>query len=110
MTLIIGVLLMRCSDKNVEKITIASEKTIGYGVAPMECYLVKVGDDKDWSLFYSPIEGFNYENGYEYVIKVKKEKIDNPPADGSSIKYTLVKVISKKKLMSKGLPNSYNSI
>ena len=53
---------------------------------------------------YSPIEGFEYEEGYEYVIEVKTENIDNPPIDGSSIKYILTKIISKTKKNSTGLP------
>jgi hypothetical protein len=44
------------------------------------------------------IEGFNYEWGYVYELSVKKTQIKNPPADGSSVKYTLVKEISKTKV------------
>ncbi len=67
------------------------------GVAPMKCLQVKENSSENWTNFYSNIEGFTYEPGYEYVLKVKIEKIANPPADGSSIKYTLVKEISKTK-------------
>ncbi len=67
------------------------------GVAPMKCLQVKENASASWTNFYSNIEGFTYEPGYEYVLKVKTEKIANPPADGSSIKYTLVKQVSKTK-------------
>lgn len=67
------------------------------GVAPMKCLQVKENASGNWTNFYSNIEGFTYEPGYEYVLKVKTEKIENPPADGSSIKYTLVKQVSKTK-------------
>ncbi|MGL6129731.1 DUF4377 domain-containing protein [Chryseobacterium artocarpi] len=67
------------------------------GVAPMKCLQVKEKASEDWTNFYTNIEGFTYEPGYEYVLKVKTEKIANPPADGSSIKYTLVKQVSKTK-------------
>lgn len=67
------------------------------GVAPMKCLKVKENASDSWTNFYTNIEGFTYEPGYEYVLKVKTEKIENPPADGSSIKYTLVKQISKTK-------------
>ena len=70
----------------------------------MSCMRVKEGADSAWSLFYSQIEGFDYEEGYEYVLQVEKEKIENPPADGSSIRYKLVKVVSKKKTESENLP------
>lgn len=67
------------------------------GVAPMKCLQVKEKASENWTNFYTNIEGFVYEPGYEYVLKVKTEKIANPPADGSSIKYTLVKQVSKTK-------------
>ncbi|WP_082376990.1 DUF4377 domain-containing protein [Chryseobacterium indologenes] len=67
------------------------------GVAPMKCLQVKEKASENWTNFYTNIEGFTYEPGYEYVLKVKTEKIANPPADGSSIKYTLVKQVSKTK-------------
>ncbi|MCQ9638270.1 DUF4377 domain-containing protein [Chryseobacterium sp. WG14] len=67
------------------------------GVAPMKCLQVKEKTSESWTNFYSNIEGFTYEPGYEYVLKVKTEKIANPPADGSSVKYTLVKQVSKTK-------------
>lgn len=67
------------------------------GVAPMKCLQVKEKASENWTNFYTNIEGFTYEPGYEYVLKVKTEKIANPPADGSSIKYTLIKQVSKTK-------------
>lgn len=87
------------------KMTIASEKQVAMGVAPMEVFLVKEGDATEWSFFYSTIEGFNYEPGYEYVIEVKKEEAEEPvPADASSIKYTFMKEISKTQKQSIDLP------
>ncbi|QQY34713.1 DUF4377 domain-containing protein [Chryseobacterium gleum] len=63
----------------------------------MKCLQVKENDSENWTNFYSSIEGFTYEPGYEYVLKVKTEKIENPPADASSIRYTLVEQVSKTK-------------
>lgn len=84
------------TTKDTVKMTVASEKRMAMGVAPMEVLQVKEGDSENWSLFYSNIEGFDYEPGYEYVLDVKKENRTDPvPADASSIKYTLVKEISK---------------
>ncbi|MDR2238290.1 MAG: DUF4377 domain-containing protein [Chryseobacterium sp.] len=67
------------------------------GVAPMKCLQIKEKTSENWSNFYSNIEGFTYEPGYEYVLKVKTEKIENPPADAPSEKYILVKQVSKTK-------------
>lgn len=56
-------------------------------------------DDPQWENFYAPIEGFEFEEGYLQKIEVKEEKLDasEVPADASSIKYTLVKVLDKQK-------------
>jgi hypothetical protein len=65
------------------------------GVGPQKCYQVKTQPGDEYQLFYSPIQGFEYEPGYEYQITVKVETVDNPPADASAHSYTLVEVISK---------------
>jgi len=65
------------------------------GEGPQMCLLVKENPDDEYTYFYDRIEGFDFEEGYEYVIKVKEESVDNPPAGGSSIKWTLVEVVSK---------------
>lgn len=81
-----------------EKTFIVGPQTVDCtGVAPMKCLQVKETQSGAWTNFYSNIDGFTYEPGYEYVLKVKTEKIENPPMDGSSIKYTLVKEVSKTK-------------
>nr|WP_291063080.1 MULTISPECIES: DUF4377 domain-containing protein [unclassified Empedobacter] len=35
-------------------------------------------------------------SGYEYQNIVSPSKVQNPPADASSLKYNLLKVVSKK--------------
>ncbi|QYS89005.1 DUF4377 domain-containing protein [Flavobacterium davisii] len=49
--------------------------------------------------FYNTIQGFKYEKGNEYELVIKEEKVENPPADGSNVKYTLIKEVSKKRLL-----------
>ncbi|MFV0521606.1 MAG: DUF4377 domain-containing protein [Mangrovibacterium sp.] len=70
------------------------------GVAPRKCLQVQKGEELNeqaWKSFSSKIDGFDYEPGYVYKLKVKEEKIpaEQVPADASSIKYTLVKVLKK---------------
>lgn len=68
----------------------------------MKCLQIQESETLDpegWQLFYDRIEGFDYQPGYIYKLFIKKEKL-NPatvPADGSSIKYTLVKMVEKYK-------------
>ncbi|AZA55234.1 DUF4377 domain-containing protein [Chryseobacterium sp. G0201] len=81
-----------------EKTFIVGPKTVDCtGVGPMKCLQVKENTSEKWTYFYDHIQGFTYEPGYEYVLKVKTEKIENPPMDASSIKYTLIKQVSKTK-------------
>jgi glyoxylase-like metal-dependent hydrolase (beta-lactamase superfamily II) len=65
------------------------------GVAPQQCMLVREDADSDWEYFYDQISGFKFEKGYEYKLKIKTTEIKNPPADASSLKYTLIKVLEK---------------
>ena len=41
------------------------------------------------------LEGFDYEWGYEYKVRLKETTLAHPPEDGSSIEYKLLEVISK---------------
>jgi heat shock protein HslJ len=68
------------------------------GVAPMECLQIKGVNDADWSNLYTNINGFKYTPGYRYKLRVKITQVKNPPADGSSVKYTLTKVLEKKRI------------
>ena len=43
------------------------------------------------------LDGFDFEWGYVYEVKLKETHLKNPPMDGSSIKYELIKVLSKTK-------------
>ncbi len=59
------------------------------------CLQTKVNLDDNWLNFFDVIQGFDYEWGYTYKIEVKVETVENPPADASSLKYTLLSVLEK---------------
>ena len=65
------------------------------GVAPQVCFQVKETPEGDYTLFYGDIQGFEFEPGYEYELLVEKTTIPNPPADASSLQYSLVEIVSK---------------
>lgn len=101
----IALLAVSCGNKaKTVKYTVASQKGDCMGVAPQKCLLVKKGDAAEWEFFYGSIEGFNHEDGYEYVLEVKEDINEDAPADMSLIKYTLVKEISKTAKTSENLP------
>lgn len=92
------------SGNDTEKITIASETRECAGVGRQQCLLVKTDGQNDWEYLYNSIEGFNYQPGYEYEIEIKKEQVENPAADQSSIRYIFVKEVSKTQKVSENLP------
>ena len=67
------------------------------GVGPMSCLQVRRDQSGPWSLFYSEIEGFEYEPGYLYEIKVREEARDaaDTPADASTMRYVLLSIEEK---------------
>lgn len=96
-TIIIGLLCFSCSTSSTKIIYIADSKVDCVGVAPMKCLQIKENKTSNWTYFYNAIEGFDYEEGYFYKIKVAVETIENPPADGSSLKYKLIEILDKSK-------------
>lgn len=69
------------------------------GEFPIECMLVKEQrEDKYRPLAFSGIQGFEYEKGYEYDLRVNKTTLENPPADGSIYKYQLVRIVEKRQV------------
>lgn len=65
------------------------------GEAPTRCLRIRLLPDTAWQLFYDPIEGFAFEEGYRWVIDVERRRVPNPPADGSGLAYRLKRVLSK---------------
>ncbi|MEM7132615.1 MAG: SdrD B-like domain-containing protein [Chloroflexota bacterium] len=79
---------------------VASYKSLCQGLVLMSCMLTREDPSENWGNFFGGIQGFNYEPGYEYELLVLKEPIPNPPADGSSIRWTLVEEVNKTLLLS----------
>ena len=65
------------------------------GMVPMRCMRVKMDDQENWSAHYENIEGFSFVPGFEYNLLVRITWIDKPPADGSSVRYTLLRELSR---------------
>ena len=86
--------------REVVEIRINHFKQTAMGIIPQLVMLVQEEDDiggENWSYFYDPIERFDFEPGYIYDLKAMKIEVENPPQDGSSIKYVMINLRSKTK-------------
>jgi len=68
------------------------------GVAPMDCLQVRSSPAEPWSLWYAGIEGFAYQPGYQYVLEVDEYRVAHPPADASSIRWVLKRVVERRQV------------
>ena len=62
---------------------------------PIDCMLVKEegGNGQCQNLMFGSSEGFTYEKGHAYELKVRKTILANPPADGSNCRYKLIEIL-----------------
>lgn len=90
------------SDEDI-MMTVASRKSSCYVVEKSSCYIVRIGNSPDWLTIADYINGFEYEPGFEYVIKVQEKRINNPPEDYRG-EYILKEIVSKEKKDSENLP------
>jgi hypothetical protein len=70
------------------------------GEGPRKCLQIRESENDDWTLLYTGIEGFQYEESYAYVLKVKADGSRGDKtgaADAPSKKLRLVEVLSKQK-------------
>jgi heat shock protein HslJ len=95
------------NEEQVEEITmyVGSEMVNCEGVARQACFQVKFEKDAEWELLYSGIDGFEFEPGFEYELRVNKFTVENPPADASAIRYELVEIISQSETESAEIEN-----
>jgi len=74
---------------------VAPAKVACTGMYPTQCLQVRESATAPWQYFYDSIEGFSWEPGYTYTLAVAIREIPNPPADGSSRAYRLLRVVAK---------------
>ncbi len=105
--------LASCSSNDDEKditkeiiMNVSAEPGVMYdlfdsmGEHPIECMQVMTEDEPgQWqNLYFSAVKGFTYERGHEYVLRVKRTILANPPQDASNRTYELVRILADKKV------------
>ena len=76
-------------------VQVAGQRAPCSGVAPMLCLQVRTQPGAAWEAHYGEIEGFDWQVGVEYVIRVREVAVQNPPADGSSLRWVLEEVLER---------------
>lgn len=98
--LLTPLMLGACDKENESRTeiwTVAPEKgvtgiTSGFGYVP--AYIVRKGANASWEIHSAPIEGFAFERGRQSTLRVRIDRIANPPADGHSERCTMEELLS----------------
>lgn len=90
--------LTQRQEKVTEKtLFVGPEREACIGVVLQSCYLIKENIEDEWELLYEEIEGFEYEEGWSYKLRVEQQALDESSADGSPSRLILIEVMSKVK-------------
>lgn len=84
---------------------VAAEKAPCVGEMQTMCLQVRAPGEEDWRNFYDPIEGFEHEAGVRYTLEVARREVENPPADGSSYAYRLLRILEERRPGQAGHPS-----
>jgi hypothetical protein len=103
-TLLLGfvsVLPLACSDPvgpellRVRTIQVAPALVPCAVGSAANCLEIRESDTDPWEILLDPIEGFAYEPGFLWVIRVNVFRIENPPMGGSDELYRFKDLVSK---------------
>jgi Domain of unknown function (DUF4377) len=100
-TLILITLLASCSRSEVRTFfvdsTLATEcpPAGNWGPKPDTCLKVRYNQSEDWFGFSNEIQGFDYEQGYNYELLVRIVTFSLPAPDAFSTTYQLARLVKK---------------
>lgn len=87
------VLMPACDETESVHLRIDHRADPCWGLEPTMC--LRILDSSDDDHRPDAIIGFTYEWGYVSELEVEVEHVDDPPEDGSSIRYHLVEIVSE---------------
>lgn len=83
------------TEPEVLTLFVGPERVECQGEALQLCLLVKESPEADWEFFSGEIEGFEFEPGFIWELRVRRHRVSNSPAGGSSFRWELVEILSK---------------
>ena len=107
-TLILSVLIIGCNremplldpstapdSEHTETLIIGPYTETCVGAFEQQCYLEFNEENQEWEFFYESIQGFDFEPGYIYRLKVSLHEREEGIQDVGRYAYHLVEVLSK---------------
>ena len=82
-------------DEHIETLIIGPYKVDCVGAFEQECYLEFNEERQRWEFFYEGIQGFEFEPGFIWTLKVRVVDIGTEIQDAGRYEYYLEEVISK---------------
>ena len=104
--LLLSVCVLSCTEGNndvdwtEEKVVEVSSEMVPINIfgdpGVVDGMRVRIQGESQWSAFpIHFIEGFEFEPGYSYTLKVEITHLANPPQDSYDVAYKLIELISK---------------
>jgi hypothetical protein len=76
---------------------VAAKRRACTGMIPMQCLVVRERvpgkAPEKWEPLFVEIAGFTHVAGQRFKLRVRKDRLENPPADAPHTTYTLLKVL-----------------
>ena len=100
------------TDYQEYEVTVASEKIPGVYMSCgnnilTDVYAVRYAGEDDWKMLAS-IEGFEYESGYEYTLRISRtDYLDYSMGEPAWTEYALIEEISKEAKASENVPDNF---
>lgn len=94
--------LQRCVRPSVTQVVtleVAPQRQPCMGMVPMQCMVVRSLDAGQapgpWLPLFQGIDGFGHVPGVRHVLRLRRDQLARPPADSSSVRLTLLEVVSQ---------------
>ena len=94
-TYILDKIIRKSSSENTDTLTWDVNETYvnASKLGKMKCLQIKSNGSTKWEYITTPIQGFDYREGYRYRIKVQQTK----QQDTDTLQYQLIEIIAKEK-------------
>ena len=83
------------TDEMIETVIIGSYTETCQGFIEQQCYLEFNEESQEWDFFYESIQGFDFEPGFIWTLKVSLHEREEGIQDVGRYAYRLVAVIDK---------------